>query len=65
MIKLYLSDIMNNHKTRSLVRYHHSCNKTLVQKIPSKWKIQLTMAINFISFNDCDETRTMIQKVTM
>ena len=52
---------MNNHKTRSLVRYH-SCNKTLVQKIPSKWKIQLTMAINFISFNDSDETHTMHTK---
>ena len=39
MIKPYLNDIINNHKTQF-----------------GKWKIQLTMAFNFIS---PEETRTM------
>ena len=58
MIKSYLSDIINNHKTCSLERYH-SGNKTWVEETSSKWKVQLTMAINFISSKDSDETRTM------
>ena len=29
---------------------------------PSEWKIQLKMAVNFISSNDSDETRTMHTK---
>ena len=41
MIKQYLSDIMNDHKTQD------------------KWKIQLTMKINFISSKHSNETRTM------
>ena len=61
MIKPYLSDIINDHRTRSLVRYH-SDNKAWVEEIPSQWKIQLTMAINFIFSKDSDETRTMHRK---
>ena len=61
MIKPYLSDIINNHKTCGLVRYH-SGNKTGVEETPSEWKIQLTMAISFISSKDSDETRTMHTK---
>ena len=61
MIKPYLSDIINDHKTRGLVRYHLS-NKTWVEETPSEWKIQLKMAINFISSKDSDETRTMHTK---
>ena len=64
MIKPYLSDIINDHKTRGLVRYH-SDNKTWAEETSSKWKIQLTMAINFISSKDSDETRTMHKKVIM
>ena len=60
MIKPYLSDIINDHKTRGLVRY--SGNKTWVEETPSEWKIQLTMAINFISSIDSDETCTMHTK---
>ena len=41
MIRPYLNDIINDHKTQG------------------KWKIHLTMAINFISSKDSDETRTM------
>ena len=41
MIKPYLSNMINNHKTQV------------------EWKIQLTMAVNFISSKDSNETRTM------
>ena len=61
IIKPYLSDIINDHKTRGLVRYH-SGNKTWLEKTSSEWKIQLTMTINFISSKDSDETRTMHAK---
>ena len=58
MIKPYLSDLIRNHKTHDSARYH-SCNKSWVEKTSSQWKIQLTMAINFISSKDSDETPTM------
>ena len=61
MIKPYLSDFINNHKVHGLVRYH-SGNKSWLEKTSSEWKIQLTMAINFISSKDSDETRTMHTK---
>ena len=44
MIRPYLSDIINNHKTQG------------------EWKIQLTIAINFFSSKDSEETRTMHTK---
>ena len=58
MIKPYLSDLINNHKTHGLARYH-SGNKSWLEKTSSEWKIQLAMAINFISSKDSNETRTM------
>ena len=61
IIKRYLSDIINDHKTRGLVRYH-SGNEAWLKETSSEWKIQLTMAINFISSKDSDETRTMHTK---
>ena len=61
MIKPYLSDTINNHKTRGLVRCH-SGNKSWLEETSSEWKIQLTVAINFISSKDSDETRTMHTK---
>ena len=61
IIKPYLIDTINEHKTHSLVR-HHSGNKSWLEEISSLWKIQLTMAINFISSKDSDETRTMHTK---
>ena len=61
MIKPYLSDLINNHKTHGLARYH-SGNKSWVEKTSSEWKIQLIMAINFLSSKDSDETRTMHTK---
>ena len=47
--------------THGLVRYHLG-NKAWLEETPSEWKIQLTMAINFISSKDSDETRTMHTK---
>ena len=61
MIKPYLSDLINNHKTHGLVRYH-SDDKSWQEETSSEWKIQLTMAINFISSKDSDKTRTMHTK---
>ena len=61
MNKPYLSDLINNHKTHGSARYH-SGNKSWVEKTSSEWKIQLTMAIDFISSKDSDETRTMHTK---
>ena len=44
MIRAYLTDLINDHKTRR------------------EWKIQLTMEINFTSFKDSEETRSMLTK---
>ena len=63
MIRLYLSDLINKHKTHGSAIYH-SGNKSWIEKTSSEWKIQLTMAINFISSKGSDETRTMHIKST-
>ena len=61
MIKPYLDDIINDHKTRGLERYY-SGNKACVEDTSSEWKIQLAIAINFISSKDSGVTRTMHTK---
>ena len=61
IIKPYLSDIINNHKIQGKWRIH-SGNKIIERKTQSEWKTQLTMAINFISSKDSDETCTMHAK---
>ena len=61
MIHLYLSDLINKHKIHGSAKYH-SGDKSWIEKTFSEWKIQLTMAINFISSKDSDETRTMHTK---
>ena len=61
MIRPYLSNVINDHKSRGLVR-NNSGNKIWVEETPSEWKIQLKMAFNFISSADSDETRTMHTK---
>ena len=62
MIKPYLSDIINDHKTEAEWRIH-SGNTIIKNKTQGEWKIHLTMAINFISFKeDSDETCTMRTK---
>ena len=63
-IKPYLIDAINEHKAHGLVRYH-SGNKSWLEETSSEWKIQLTMAISFISSEDSDETRTMHTKSNM
>ena len=61
IIKPYLSDIINDHKTSGLVRYH-SGKKSWLEETSSEWKTQLTIAINFISSKDSYEARTMHTK---
>ena len=61
MIRPYLSDIINDNKTQSEWRIH-SVNTIIKHETQSKWKIQLTMAINFISSKHSGETRTMHAK---
>ena len=61
MIKPYLSDIINDYKTQGKWRIH-SGNKIIERKTQSEWKIQLTMAIKFISSKDSDEICTMHTK---
>ena len=62
MIKPFLSDLINKHKSHGSARYH-SGNKSWIGKTSSEWKIQLTMAINFTSSKDSDETRTMHTRI--
>ena len=61
MIKPYLNDLINNHKTPGLVRCH-SGDKSWQEETSNEWKIQLTMSINFISSKDSGETQTMHTK---
>ena len=61
MIKPYLSDLINKHKTHGLARYH-SGSKSWIEKTSSEWRIQIAMAINFICSKDSDETQTMHTK---
>ena len=57
MIRPYLSDIINDHKTLENLRVHSSNEAQF-----GEWKIQLTMSINFMSSKDSDEIRNMHTK---
>ena len=61
MVRPYLSDIINDHKTQG-ERKIHSGNTVIYYKAQGEWKIQLTTAINFISSKDSNETCTMHTK---
>ena len=61
MIRPYLRDIMNDHKTQGKWKVH-SGNKVNDYKTQKEWKIQLTMVINFISSKDSDEICIMRAK---
>ena len=63
MIRPYLSDIINDHKTPEVLKVH-SGNKVIdYETTLGEWKIQLTMTINFVSSkDDSDEIRTMHTK---
>ena len=59
MIRPYLSDIINDHKTQGKLRIY-SDDAIRKRKTQSEWKIQLKLAINFIFSNeDTDEIPTM------
>ena len=59
MIRPYLSDIINVHKTQGEWRIH-SGNTIIKHNTQGEWKIHLIIAINFISSKkDSDETLTM------
>ena len=62
MIRPYLSDIINDHKTPKKLRVHSSNEVFDYETQYGEWKIQLTMSINFISSKDSDETRNMHTK---
>ena len=63
MIRPYLSNTINDHKTQGEWRIH-SGYTILKHTTQSEWKIKLIMAINFISSKpDSDETPcTMLTK---
>ena len=61
MIRPFLRDTMNNHKTQGEWRIY-SGNTITGHKTQGEWKIYLTTAINIISSKDSDETRTMPTK---
>ena len=62
MIRPYLSDIINDHKTPKNLRVHSSNEVICYETQFEKWKIQLTMSINFISSKDSGETSNMHTK---
>ena len=61
MIRPYLSDMINHHKTHGKWKFH-SGNKVIDYKTEGELKIQLTMAINFMPSKDSEETCTMHTK---
>ena len=62
MIRTYFSDIINDHKTPKNLRDYSSNEVIDCETQFGEWKIQLTMSINFISFKDSDEIRTLRAK---
>ena len=60
MIRPYLSDLINDHKTQGVWKVHSS-NKIINYKTQGERKIQITMKINFISSKDFEETRDKLQ----
>ena len=62
MIRPYLRDIKNDHKTQGEWKVH-SGNTVIDYKTHGEWKIQLPVTINFIPSKDSDEIRTMPTKI--
>ena len=58
MIRPYLSDMINDHKTQE-VRKVYSGNKAIDYKTSEEWKIQLSTTISFVSSKDSDVIRTI------
>ena len=64
MIRPYLGDIINNHKTPEVLKVHSSNKVIDYETTLVKWKIQLTMTIYFVSSKDnSDEIRAMHTKI--
>ena len=61
MIRPYLSDMINDHKTQEVSKVY-SDNKVIDYKTQGEWKIQLLTTINFVSSKDSDEICTMHTK---
>ena len=61
MIKPYLRDLINDHKTQGEWKIRWG-NPVIYYKTHREWKIQLIMIINFISSKDSDEISTMRTK---
>ena len=59
MIKLYLSNIINHHKTPEKLRVYSNNELIGYETQFGEWEIQLTKQINFISSKDSGETCTM------
>ena len=59
MIILYLSDMINDHKSPKILRLHSRYEVTYYETQYGEWKVQLTMAIKFIPSKDSKETRTI------
>ena len=63
MIRPYLRDIINDHKTKENGNFIHDSRNTVTDhKTQGEWKIQLTMLINIISSKYSNEIRTMHTK---
>ena len=63
MIRPYLSDIINDHKTPNKLRVYSSNEVFDYETHFGEWKIQLTMTINFVSYkDDSDEIHTIHTK---
>ena len=52
MIRPYLSDIINDHKTPKVLKVYSGNKVTDYETTLGEWKIQLIMAINFVSSKD-------------
>ena len=61
MIRPYLRDLINDHKTQREWKVN-SGNEVIDYKTQREWKIQLIMVINFISSKDSGEICTMCAK---
>ena len=58
LIRPYLRDIINDHKTQGELKVHSGI-EVINYKTQGEWKIKLTVVINFISSKDSHEIRTM------
>ena len=63
MIRPSLGNMVNNHKTPMNLKVHSDVEVVNYEAQFGKWKIQLTMRINFISSKDSEETCTMHTKI--